>query len=174
MILGGFYKEAEYNFKMMTVFPCMGIELIRDDRRGVEKKVPRHLKCQLCAGNSIHFRHTNGCSWGSVEVPEGTRTPNLIYIYIYIYMIVDDQSNIHGITLFHNVSSSWWFIPSKSINWLYIFMYMPLNCLIRIRHCYMLLRDNLAKPLTASGAGTSNWWPDCKVKDSENTWGLYY
>ena len=104
--------------------------------------------------------------------PEGTRTLN--HIHIYIYLIVDDQSNIYGITLFHNVSRSWLFIPSKSINWLYTFMYVPLNCLIRIKHCYMLLRDNLAKPLIASGAVTSYWWPDCKVKDSENTWGLYY
>ena len=27
------------------------------------------MNCYLCAGNSIHFRHTNGCSWESVESP---------------------------------------------------------------------------------------------------------
>ena len=27
------------------------------------------MNCYLCAGNSIHFRHTNGCSWESVEPP---------------------------------------------------------------------------------------------------------
>ena len=28
------------------------------------------MKCYLCAGNSIHFRHTNGCSCESVKVFE--------------------------------------------------------------------------------------------------------
>ena len=27
------------------------------------------MNCYLCASNSIHFRHTNGCSWESVEPP---------------------------------------------------------------------------------------------------------